>query len=76
MIFGEGACHSLGQGATDWLGLSPSARPFPVASQGKDEVEAVENIKEAITALACGRGPEGGERSSKKPDRQPIVVAV
>ena len=45
-------------------------------SQGKDEREALENIKEAITAWLWAEDQTAISGLKQQPGRQPIVVAV
>jgi predicted RNase H-like HicB family nuclease len=45
-------------------------------SQGKDEKEALDNIKEAITAWLWAKGMKALSAHPPKPEQQPIVVAV
>ncbi len=45
-------------------------------SQGKDEKEALENIKEAITAWLWAEDQKAVAELASDQDRQPIVVAV
>ncbi|MDI6781730.1 MAG: type II toxin-antitoxin system HicB family antitoxin [bacterium] len=45
-------------------------------SQGKDEKEALENIKEAIIAWLWAEDQKAIEALSRQPKYQPIVVAV
>jgi predicted RNase H-like HicB family nuclease len=57
-----------------WVAQCP-ALPGCV-SQGKDEKEALENIKEAITAWLWAEDQEAVAELASDHDRQPIVVAV
>ena len=45
-------------------------------SQGKDEKEALENIKEAITAWLWAEDQKAVSTLPQQPGQQPIVVAV
>ena len=45
-------------------------------SQGKDEKEALENIKEAITAWLWAEDQKAAAGLTQRPGHQPIVVAV
>jgi len=45
-------------------------------SQGKEEKEALENIKEAITAWLWAEDQKAAMGLAQKPGRQSIVVAV
>ncbi|HMD97807.1 MAG TPA: type II toxin-antitoxin system HicB family antitoxin [Terriglobia bacterium] len=66
---------TLEQAEDGWLVAECPALPGCV-SQGKDEEEALNNIKEAITAWLWAEDQKA--ISSLKPEagRQPIVVAV
>ena len=44
--------------------------------QGKDEEEAIENIKEAITAWLWAEDEKAVSSMPRKPGREPIAVAV
>jgi predicted RNase H-like HicB family nuclease len=59
----------------NWMVAEVPALPGCV-SQGKDEKEALENIKEAITAWLWAEDQKAISALPKKPKRQPIVVAV
>jgi len=59
----------------NWLVAEVPALPGCV-SQGKDEKEALENIKEAITAWLWAEDQKAITALPKKPKRQPIVVSV
>ena len=68
--------HVMLEAAEDgWVVAECPALPGCV-SQGKDEEEALENIKEAITAWLWAEDQKAIEGLSCKPDYQPIVVAV
>ena len=58
-----------------WFVVECPALPGCV-SQGKDEKEALENIKEAITAWLWAEDQKAFATLSKKSGRQSIVVAV
>ena len=58
-----------------WIVAECPALPGCV-SQGKDEEEALENIKEAITAWLWAEDQKAIRKFSHKPEYQPIVVAV
>ena len=58
-----------------WIVAECPALPGCV-SQGKDEKEALENIKEAITAWLWAEDQKAASKLGKEPGRQQIVVAV
>lgn len=58
-----------------WIVAECPALPGCV-SQGKDEAEALENIKEAITAWLWAEDQKATEVLSHQSEYQPIVVAV
>jgi predicted RNase H-like HicB family nuclease len=58
-----------------WIVAECPALPGCV-SQGKDEEEALENIKEAITAWLWAEDQKAVAEIGSEKDRQPIVVAV
>ena len=58
-----------------WIVAECPALPGCV-SQGKDEEEALKNIKEAITAWLWAEDQKAAEKMPKKPGQQPVVVAV
>ncbi len=58
-----------------WIVAECPALPGCV-SQGKDEEEALENIKEAITAWLWAEDQKATAALSQEARRQPIVVAV
>jgi predicted RNase H-like HicB family nuclease len=66
---------TLDKAEDGWIVAECPALPGCV-SQGKDEEEALENIKEAITAWLWAEDKKAVSALPKKPDRQPIVVAV
>lgn len=59
----------------NWIVAEVPALPGCV-SQGKDEKEALENIKEAINAWLWAEDQKAVSALPKNPKRQPIVVAV
>jgi hypothetical protein len=65
---------TLEQAEDGWLVAECPALPGCV-SQGKDEREALENIKEAIYRLALGQGPKG-YGGVGEPAETAVVVAV
>ncbi len=66
---------TLDKAEDGWIVAECPALPGCV-SQGKDEEEALENIKEAITAWLWAENQKAVSALPRKPDRQPIVVAV
>ncbi len=58
-----------------WVVAECPALPGCV-SQGKNEEEALENIKEAITAWLWAEDQKAMSRIPQKPGQQPIVVAI
>lgn len=58
-----------------WFVVECPALPGCV-SQGKDEKEALDNIKEAITAWLWAEDTKAVSAHPLKPGQQPIVVAV
>ncbi len=58
-----------------WVVAECPALPGCV-SQGKNEDEAIENIKEAITAWLWAEDQKAVKKLSARPEYQPIVVAV
>ena len=58
-----------------WIVAECPALPGCV-SQGKDEEEALENIKEAITAWLWAEDQKAAAGLPQKPDQKPYVVAV
>jgi predicted RNase H-like HicB family nuclease len=66
---------TLNRAEDDWIVAECPALPGCV-SQGKDEQEALENIKEAITAWLWAEDQKAVATMSKMPEYQPIVVAV
>jgi predicted RNase H-like HicB family nuclease len=68
--------HVVLQSAEDgWVVAECPALPGCV-SQGRDEKEALENIKEAINAWLWAEDQKAIKDYSQKQDFQPIVVAV
>lgn len=59
----------------DWIVAEVPALPGCV-SQGKDEKEALENIKEAITAWLWAEDQKAVSALPEQPNRQPILVTV
>jgi len=66
---------TLEQAEDGWLVAECPALPGCV-SQGKDEEEALNNIKEAITAWLWAEDQKAISSLKPEPGRQPIVVAV
>ena len=58
-----------------WIVVVCPALPGCV-SQGKDEKEALDNIKEAITAWLWAEDQKAASKFPEKPEQQSIVVAV
>ena len=58
-----------------WIVAECPALPGCV-SQGKDEKEALDNIKEAITAWLWAEDTKAVSTHPPKPGQQPTVVAV
>jgi predicted RNase H-like HicB family nuclease len=68
--------HVMLETAEDgWVVAECPALPGCV-SQGKDEVEALANIKEAITAWLWAEDQKAVARMEEGSGRQPIVVVV
>lgn len=68
--------HIVLENAEDgWIVAECPALPGCV-SQGKDEKEAIENIKEAITAWLWAEDQKALRTLEKKKRGQPVVVAV
>ncbi len=68
--------HVILEKAEDgWIVAECPALPGCV-SQGKDEQEALENIKEAITAWLWAEDEKAVANLPRKRGREPIVVAV
>ena len=66
---------TLNKAEDGWIVAECPALPGCV-SQGKDEKEALENIKEAITAWLWAEDRKATEALAKRKGRQSIVVAV
>lgn len=66
---------TLEQAEDGWIVAECPALPGCV-SQGKDEEEALANIKEAITAWLWAEDQKATAALPQQPGRQPIVVAV
>lgn len=58
-----------------WIVAECPALPGCV-SQGKDEEEALENIKEAITAWLWAEDQKAAAALTREPGQKPIVVSV
>ena len=68
--------HVLLEHAEDgWVVAEVPALPGCV-SQGKDEKEALDNIKEAITAWLWAEDEKAMSNLPPKDGREPIIVAV
>ncbi len=65
----------LEQAEDGWIVAECPALPGCV-SQGKDEKEALENIKEAIIAWLWAEDQKAISNLPQNPEQQPIVVAV
>lgn len=66
---------TLEQAEDGWVVAECPALPGCV-SQGKDEKEALDSIKEAITAWLWAEDQKAMKVLSTKPGQEPIVVAV
>ena len=66
---------TLEQDEDGWIVAECPALPGCV-SQGRDEKEALENIKEAITAWLWAEDQKALTLTPEKPGRCPIVVSV
>jgi len=66
---------TMEQAEDGWIVVECPALPGCV-SQGKDEQEALENIKEAIKAWLWAEDQKAAAALPQTPGRQPIVVAV
>ncbi|MFQ5432731.1 MAG: type II toxin-antitoxin system HicB family antitoxin [Nitrospinota bacterium] len=66
---------TIEQAKDGWYVVECPALPGCV-SQGKDEKEALENIKEAITAWLWAEDKKAVAGMSRKTKHEPIVVAV
>ena len=58
-----------------WIVVECPALPGCI-SQGKDEKEALDNIKEAITAWLWAEDQKAVAKLDKDSKREPIVVAI
>ena len=65
----------LEQAEDGWIVAECPALPGCV-SQGKDEKEALENIKEVIIAWLWAEDQKAISNLPQNPDQQPLVVAV
>jgi len=65
----------LEQAEDGWTVAEVPALPGCV-SQGRDEKEALENIKEAITAWLWAQDQKAMADLPRRPGQQPVVVAV
>lgn len=65
----------LEQAEDGWIVAECPALPGCV-SQGKDEGEALENIKEAITAWLWAEDQKAVSDLPREPGREPVMVAV
>ncbi len=63
------------QAEDDWFVAEVPALPGCV-SQGRDQKEALENVKEAITAWLWAEDQKVLQADPVKPGEQPVVVAV
>ena len=66
---------TLEEAEDGWIVAECLALPGCV-SQGRDEKEAIENIKEAITAWLWAEDQKALSALSNQPGQPPIVVAV
>lgn len=66
---------TLEQAEDDWIVVECPALPGCV-SQGRDEQEALENIKEAITAWLWAEDMKAVSMLNNKSEQPAIVVAV
>ena len=66
---------TLSEAEDGWIIAECPALPGCV-SQGRDEKEAIENIKEAITAWLWAEDQKALSALSNQPGQPPIVVAV
>jgi len=68
--------HVVLENAEDgWVVAEVPALPGCV-SQGKDEEEALRNVKEAITAWLWAEDQKAVSKIKKKSGKKPIIVAV
>jgi predicted RNase H-like HicB family nuclease len=66
---------TLEKAEDEWIVAECPALPGCV-SQGKDEKEALDNIKEAITAWSWAEDQKASSALTRKRGRRSIVVAV
>lgn len=66
---------TLEQAEDEWIVAECPALPGCV-SQGKDEKEAIDNIKEAITAWLWAEDKKAMTDLPARPDKESIVVSV
>jgi predicted RNase H-like HicB family nuclease len=66
---------TLEQDEDGWFVVECPALPGCI-SQGRDEEEALENIKEAITAWLWAEDQKALDANPLKPGQSPIVVAI
>ncbi len=66
---------TLEQAEDGWFVVECPALPSCV-SQGKDEQEALANIKEAITAWLWAEDKKANASLAKRPEQMSLVVAV
>ncbi|MBI4721645.1 MAG: type II toxin-antitoxin system HicB family antitoxin [Candidatus Stahlbacteria bacterium] len=66
---------TLEQAEDGWIVVECPALPGCI-SQGKDEKEAMENIKEAIIAWLWAEDKKANTALLQQPGQQPIVVTV
>jgi len=66
---------TLSKAEDGWMVVECPALPGCV-SQGADEKEAIENIKEAITAWFWAEDQKAVEKSNKKQRSSSIIVSV
>ena len=66
---------SLEKARDGWVVAECPALPGCV-SQGKDEKEALENIREAIVAWLWAEDQKASAKATRKTKRQPLLVTV
>ncbi len=66
---------TLEQAEDGWIVAECPALPGCI-SQGKDEQEALQNIKEAITAWLWAEDQKAISRLPEQPERKAVVVAL
>ncbi|MCF6159225.1 MAG: type II toxin-antitoxin system HicB family antitoxin [wastewater metagenome] len=66
---------TLEKAEDDWIVVECPALPGCI-SQGKDEKEALDNIKEAITAWLWAEDQKAISSISIKPEQQTLLVTV